>query len=1574
MSLVGWGAFFKKGAEQVLQRYIERFGEDELLCREADRIFSLLMNRPHRSLLAEVADLAGASGPEALSVEADHLERSGAAVARALAILGLDSSGCSFALPANPAAVPAARRNGHVEKEPAYFEHARPEVMVLVPSSAQRVLDLGCGAGRLGQALKQRQPVHVTGIELSTQAADLARPRLDRVIVADLEHDEFDFPATSFDCVVCADILEHLRQPESLLERIHGWLSPEGCLVTSLPNVRHHSVVTGLLEGNWTYEAAGLLDNDHVRFFTRREIQKLLFRAGFTLSELQIVPGPGYDEWVERGRDGVVQAGKLRLEGLHPEDAEEFYVYQYLALATPVKAVPPHNEISHLFVPAGQTRSLADSDERRCASALARLRCACPWPATKPAVPIPAEHTGWLADGAAHALQEALSPQTKLVIELGAWLGMSTRFILRNAPQATVICVDHWLGYSEHHRHPEWRQMLPTLYESFLAMCWEDRDRIIPLRMMTLDGLRAIADCGLAPQVIFFDAEHTYEALAAELALAQSLFPDATLVGDDYEEPGVSRAAIDFAERQGCCVETTGQAWRGWKIVLRHRRDPALSCGTAPSARTSSLPILNPNCALTSIIIVTHNELAYTHECVQSIRLRTDEPFELIFIDNGSTDGTIDYLRRVTGPFREASAACTSAQTSRELRGLQSARLIENPENRGFPAAVNQGIQIAQGQNILLLNNDTIVTTGWLTRLLAALESDERIGLVGPCSNNVSGPQQIAAGYHDLSSLDGFAWEHGLANHRRVQDTDRLVGFCLLFRRQVVERIGLFDERFGVGCFEDDDFCLRALQASFRAVIARDAFVHHYGSRTFVGSRIDLGNVLDANRQRFLDKWSGNSKSVLPLESSDAARIPVLNGRLGKPATCKGEINETEIAPGQTQSEIRNPKFEIDPDTHAARSSPRFRFIASPSAGLLLQPDLNSNTAPSSILDPPSLSGTPPTPLSLCMIVRDNETTIGPCLESIHPYVDEIVVVDTGSQDKTPDICRQYGARMFEFPWCDDFSAARNESFKHARGEWIFWMDSDDTISPECGEKLRNLVDQISLSPRAEGRREGGATVAKLPTVRERACEIQNPKSEIRNEPILGYIMQVHCPGAGEQGQLDVTIVDHVKLILNRADLRFEGRIHEQLLPAIRRAGGEVAWTDIHVSHSGSDNSPEGWQRKLNRDLRILHRELEEKPDHPFVLFNLGMTYADAGNHSPIAEFAKPVAELAKSSDPSLRTTTSGGEAVQPYPWANAHGSPSSILDPPSSTTTTAGRAELHKTAIHYLRRCLAVSTPDESHLRKAYALLVSSLAQADRHDEAWQTCQQGLALYPGDKELLFRSAMEHHHFGRLRQAEQAYLQVLNGDEERRFASIDQGLAGYKARHNLAIVYDDLGLLTDSEAQWHQILAEVPDYNLAWRALGENLLRQNRAAEAEQVADFLASQTGWLHREGHILRGRLAARRGDVEAAVRELGFADRSYPAELEPLRLTCRILFEQGDPAAARNALQELTERAPDDAAAFHNLGTMQFHQQQFHESVTSFEHSLKLRPNAPQTREQWRRALDCLGRRQGAPASSA
>ncbi len=163
-------------------------------------------------------------------------------------------------------------------------------------------------------------------------------------------------------------------------------------------------------------------------------------------------------------------------------------------------------------------------------------------------------------------------------------------------------------------------------------------------------------------------------------------------------------------------------------------------------------------------------------------------------------------------------------------------RLVLNSENRGFCVGSNQGLQTATGENLVLLNNDVIVTPGWLERLLNCADSDSRIGMVGPMSNYVSGCQGVAEVGYDTSTLVGledFA-DHWTRQHvGEVIEYWRQIGFCMLIRRAVIDKIGGLDPIYGLGTFDDDDFCLRASIAGFTAVSAKDCFVHHFGSRTF---------------------------------------------------------------------------------------------------------------------------------------------------------------------------------------------------------------------------------------------------------------------------------------------------------------------------------------------------------------------------------------------------------------------------------------------------------------------------------------------------------------------------------------------------------------------------------------------------------------------------------------------------------------------------------------------------------------------------------------------------------------------
>lgn len=172
--------------------------------------------------------------------------------------------------------------------------------------------------------------------------------------------------------------------------------------------------------------------------------------------------------------------------------------------------------------------------------------------------------------------------------------------------------------------------------------------------------------------------------------------------------------------------------------------------------------------------------------------------------------------------------------------------LIDNSQhNEGWVKGVNRGLFTAPKESgyYCLLNDDTEVTKGWLGRLLGTLERYPSCGLVGPVSDNVSGEQMVGAGYSCR-----LHWGESY-------ETQRLVGFCLLLRREVYERLGGLDERFGLGNFDDDDYCLRALQAGYRLRVVRDCLVHHEGGATFRELGIDYNASLAENQAKFVEKW-----------------------------------------------------------------------------------------------------------------------------------------------------------------------------------------------------------------------------------------------------------------------------------------------------------------------------------------------------------------------------------------------------------------------------------------------------------------------------------------------------------------------------------------------------------------------------------------------------------------------------------------------------------------------------------------------------------------------------------------------
>ena len=224
----------------------------------------------------------------------------------------------------------------------------------------------------------------------------------------------------------------------------------------------------------------------------------------------------------------------------------------------------------------------------------------------------------------------------------------------------------------------------------------------------------------------------------------------------------------------------------------------------------------------------------------------------------------------------------------------------------------------------------------------------------------------------------------------------KLSGFCLLMTRDVYEAVGGLDERFGLGFFDDDDLAERARRVGFELAVAYDLFVHHFGSRTFVGNGVDAERVLDENAKRFAAKW-GDS---------------VPQGRRVALRAFSGDGRGERVRAGFTNG-VRNGGEKGDGARGGGWSGGDGVGNESLAGIVRLKPDLLQRAR-----------------VSLTMIVRDEERNLSHCLESVRGVFDEIVVLDTGSRDRTVEIACVFGARVFDFVWVDDFAAARTRRWR----------------------------------------------------------------------------------------------------------------------------------------------------------------------------------------------------------------------------------------------------------------------------------------------------------------------------------------------------------------------------------------------------------------------------------------------------------------------------------------------------------------------------------------------------------------
>lgn len=374
------------------------------------------------------------------------------------------------------------------------------------------------------------------------------------------------------------------------------------------------------------------------------------------------------------------------------------------------------------------------------------------------------------------------------------------------------------------------------------------------------------------------------------------------------------------------------------------------------------------------------------------------------------------------------------------------------------------------------------------------------------------------------------------------------------------------------------------------------------------------------------------------------------------------------------------------------------------------------------------------TRVSLCMIVGNEENNLQACLEPVVPFVHEIVVVDTGSTDRTRDLAAGLGARVFDFRWREDFAAARNESLHHATGDWIFWLDADDRLNTTNLDRLRELFMTLGDEPRAFW----------MDTISQ--------STAINNSAM---------------------VTPHCRLFRRHPFIRWERRVHEQILPSIERVGHEVAASGIQIQHVGYQDAAL-YQRKAHRNLRILRMEHATDPEDPFTLFNLGLAHLEIGQ----------VAEALSNLIASLK------QVKAPAEW-----------------------------------------------VRRLYAVLCETFFKTGRHHEAFALTIEGLARFPDDPMLTTRHACRLFDAGHFGEAEQSLVRFLhNSSSTNRWAGDQSILDGRAARCLLGAIYQAQGRYVEAERVFQELLAEHPAHLQGWLGLSYVYLAQARFGDIEFVA------------------------------------------------------------------------------------------------------------------------------------------
>ncbi len=552
------------------------------------------------------------------------------------------------------------------------------------------------------------------------------------------------------------------------------------------------------------------------------------------------------------------------------------------------------------------------------------------------------------------------------------------------------------------------------------------------------------------------------------------------------------------------------------------------------------------------------------------------------------------------------------------------------------------------------------------------------------------------------------------------------------------------------------------------------------------------------------------------------------------------------------------------------------------------------------------------------MIVKNEAENLLRCLESVRGVVDEIVVVDTGSTDDTVAVAERSGARVFHFAWCDDFSAARNEAVAHARGTWILALDADEALTREARRKLRSLLN---------------------------------------DERFQAYLINIRSTVKASRSQLAV-INAWPRLFRNRPEIRYEGRVHEQISPSIARIGGTVAATDLVIEHLGYHQDFTDQQGKQARNLCLLEQELAERPEDPMTMFHYGEALGLGGRiREAVEAYRKALANpnMPRQNAPvAYRGLASGLLKLKEYPAALDACRKAIDVDggysPPHLLAAMAlSRLGRQTEAVDALEMYMRLGTrmqpvgarvlEHEIDLGFALALRGDCLLTLGRRDEAEAAFREAIRRQPEAPE-------GHLGMGRIHSVRGAHREAVKAFERAKalFKELPRGHLALAESHAAqqqwtktletlepfleAEPADPRGLALQAEALLHAGRhAEAHDAFTHWLAVDPSAdahlalacLAESRGAQ-DEVLDHCRAAIALGGDDPRIfyLQGRTHAARGMTAEAEESLLEALRRAPKTCEIYESLAALALSAGDAPKALAYFQDLLTLAPHHALA--------------------------------------------------------